>query len=137
MSSISSFQEDTLFEIRKILELPAATKKAILQQAILKRLEHTELRQRYIDVDEAHSETFRWILEEDSSAESNQMLKSRNVFLNWLSQGEGFFHIAGKLGSGKSTLMKFLTKHHNTTQYLHRWSSMWNRVSYTPQLCLM
>ena len=103
-----------MLEMRKILELPAATKEAMVQQAILKRLEHTELHQRYLEVDKAHAETFRWILEEDSSAESDQMCESRTLFCKWLFQGKGVFHIAGKLGSGKSTLMKFITKHPNT-----------------------
>jgi len=46
----------------------------------------------------------------------------REPFLHWLSAGNGVFHIAGKLGSGKSTLMKFLCDHERTTAELQKWA---------------
>jgi ABC-type molybdenum transport system ATPase subunit/photorepair protein PhrA len=45
-------------------------------------------------------------------------------FGNWLSSGNGIFHIAGKLGSGKSTLMKFLCDHQKTKTELQKWAGM-------------
>jgi len=45
-------------------------------------------------------------------------------FLRWLSSGDGIFHIAGKLGSGKSTLMKFLCEHPCTIWQLQKWAGM-------------
>jgi hypothetical protein len=45
-------------------------------------------------------------------------------FISWLSSGEGIFHISGKLGSGKSTLMKFLCEHKHTKVELQKWAGM-------------
>ncbi|KAI0106570.1 hypothetical protein F4776DRAFT_645778 [Hypoxylon sp. NC0597] len=41
----------------------------------------------------------------------------------WLKDGEGFFWIYGKPGSGKSTLMKFIVQHQRTWELLHKFSS--------------
>jgi hypothetical protein len=44
--------------------------------------------------------------------------KTGSIFMDWLSHGAGIFHIAGKPGSGKSTLMKFLCDDSRTTECL-------------------
>jgi ABC-type molybdenum transport system ATPase subunit/photorepair protein PhrA len=85
-----------------------------------------------------HESTFEWLLEdedpgdqENSQPVQNKMeeeeiiavkLKSRTMFLNWLSSLEGIFHISGKLGSGKSTLMKLLYTHPQTRTQLQEWA---------------
>ncbi|KAL9082858.1 MAG: hypothetical protein Q9165_008757 [Trypethelium subeluteriae] len=48
--------------------------------------------------------------------------KARLKFLRWLNSGSGIFHIVGKLGSGKSTLMKLLSKEAKTRQELQEWA---------------
>lgn len=52
----------------------------------------------------------------DAIAKQQDEIKrvARAKFTNWLSSGEGVFHISGKLGSGKSTLMKYLGDHPRT-----------------------
>jgi hypothetical protein len=47
---------------------------------------------------------------------------ARAKFTNWLSSGSGIFHISGKLGSGKSTLMKFICENHHTKNKLELWA---------------
>lgn len=47
----------------------------------------------------------------------------RTNFITWLEQGNGIFHISGKPGSGKSTLMKYLTQHPRTMEHLDIWAS--------------
>ncbi|CCT63223.1 related to small s protein [Fusarium fujikuroi IMI 58289] len=49
--------------------------------------------------------------------------ESREKFLTWLSAGTGIFHISGKMGCGKSTLMKFLSHHPGTRTRLDEWAS--------------
>lgn len=44
-------------------------------------------------------------------------------FTNWLRNESGIFHISGKPGAGKSTLMKFLYNNELTRQYLNDWSN--------------
>jgi NACHT domain len=44
-------------------------------------------------------------------------------FVDWLEHGEGIYWINGKPGSGKSTLMSFITSEHQTKEFLTNWSS--------------
>jgi ABC-type lipoprotein export system ATPase subunit len=51
--------------------------------------------------------------------------ESREKFTDWLSSTRAsfpFFHISGKLGSGKSTLMKYLCCHSRTMEELEKWA---------------
>ena len=43
-------------------------------------------------------------------------------FEDWLLHGQGVFHISGKPGSGKSTLMKMLCSHRRTASALRKWA---------------
>jgi ABC-type hemin transport system ATPase subunit len=47
---------------------------------------------------------------------------ARDALHSWLSAGTGIFHISGKLGSGKSTLMKYLCGHPSTKALLNEWA---------------
>lgn len=48
--------------------------------------------------------------------------ESREKFLGWLASPGAIFHIHGKLGSGKSTLMKFLSSHVRTRVEAKKWA---------------
>jgi len=48
--------------------------------------------------------------------------RARVSFLKWLLSGSGVFHISGKAGSGKSTLMKFLYSHGRVMDELRVWA---------------
>lgn len=74
---------------------------------------------RYSSIPEAHHQTLRWVFKEpcDQHEES-----STGNLLGWLQKGDGFFWVSGKPGSGKSTLMKFVTDHPQTLQALSIWS---------------
>src|SRR2546430_1940618 len=43
-------------------------------------------------------------------------------FLKWLRSGNRLFHISGKAGSGKSTLMKLLLDHEKSKRELEHWA---------------
>lgn len=47
---------------------------------------------------------------------------ARDNFTAWLRSRAGVFHISGKAGSGKSTLMKFLCSHKRTREELRIWA---------------
>ncbi|KAI8720028.1 NACHT domain-containing protein [Fusarium sp. LHS14.1] len=68
------------------------------------------MHRRIDQVHSAHVGTFDWILREGS-------------FVDWLSHGRGVFHIAGKPGSGKSTLMRFLCYDPHTEERLEQWAA--------------
>jgi hypothetical protein len=46
----------------------------------------------------------------------------QDSFLTWLKSSSQIYHISGKAGSGKSTLMKFLCHHPRVQQELDRWA---------------
>lgn len=56
--------------------------------------------------------------------ETVPMKECRQRFVRWLSAEASIFHISGKLGSGKSTLMRFLYSHPRTQQELEKWAGM-------------
>lgn len=63
-------------------------------------------------------------------------LAAGKLFIDWLSLGSRFFHILGKLGSGKSTLMKYLFKHERTKIELAQWADKCKR-SHSENLCFI
>ncbi|KAF5652541.1 hypothetical protein F25303_3167 [Fusarium sp. NRRL 25303] len=60
---------------------------------------------------------------ERTKGEIQMRHESRERFLTWLSSGTGIFHISGKMGCGKSTLMKFLSHHPGTRTRLDEWAN--------------
>ncbi|RYP75781.1 hypothetical protein DL770_007344 [Monosporascus sp. CRB-9-2] len=54
--------------------------------------------------------------------------ENRAIFLSWLQAGGGLFHISGKAGSGKSTLMKFLCRHRRIKEELGKWAADKNKT---------
>jgi ABC-type oligopeptide transport system ATPase subunit len=85
--------------------------------AFLKSLHFKQIKERQFEVKSAHTNTFEWIFKEES-------LK----FSQWLRSDNDIFWIAGKAGSGKSTLMKFLCKHYRTDKLLSQWAGSRNIV---------
>jgi hypothetical protein len=59
-----------------------------------------------------------------TAPDHKHLLQSGMLFIEWLASGDGIFHISGKLGSGKSTLMKYLYKHPRTRRELAKWAGM-------------
>ncbi|KAH7395861.1 hypothetical protein BKA64DRAFT_71611 [Cadophora sp. MPI-SDFR-AT-0126] len=72
---------------------------------------------RHETIPEAHKRTFEWIFRDpviDGKPWSN--------FVDWLKSGDGIYWINGKAGSGKSTLMKFIVDHDQTSELLGVWA---------------
>lgn len=59
-------------------------------------------------------------LEQDSNLK--KMNNARQLLQSWLKGGNTIFHISGKAGSGKSTLMKFICRHSQKTKHLAEWA---------------
>lgn len=125
-------------QVRRLLGLQEDALAAIYQQRILRSMRFDGMHERDDRVHLPHDSTFEWLLEDNepgdqeksqpalNRAEEEEMiavkLKSRTAFLSWLSSSEGIFHISGKLGSGKSTLMKLLYTHPQTHIQLQKWA---------------
>lgn len=80
---------------------------------ILQTISYDQLHEREFTIPEAHHRTFQWMLSTTSR---------ENTFVEWLRFKNGIFWIAGKAGSGKSTLMRFLVEHETTHQLLTQWA---------------
>lgn len=112
-------------------------------------LEHvyfgTSMFQREETLRPADEATFRWFVEGipskdggDSSSLSSKKRKREEAspdihfgaqkaevasrFQKWLRSGNGVFHISGKAGSGKSTLMKLILSTERTHEFLREWA---------------
>ncbi|KXG49909.1 uncharacterized protein PGRI_058770 [Penicillium griseofulvum] len=59
----------------------------------------------------------RWLRKQESLRKC-----TREEFLTWLDSGRYIFHISGKAGSGKSTLMKFLSESSRVKKRLESWA---------------
>jgi hypothetical protein len=81
-------------------------------------------------IGESHSSTFQWVFDDKIDAEWAS-------FSKWLKSDERIFWFSGKAGSGKSTLIKFLTKDPRTKECLAQWKPnadvisffLWNAVT--------
>lgn len=58
----------------------------------------------------------------EDQCEDQERSTTRDKFRKWLSSGNNIFHISGKPGAGKSTLMKFLSQDPSTKELLEEWA---------------
>ncbi|OPB36150.1 hypothetical protein A0O28_0109250 [Trichoderma guizhouense] len=93
------------------------------EQRILMGLRFKEIKRRSEAVFTARN-TFKWIFEDTIDLRDS---KVANGFKKWLKEQRGHFWIEGKAGSGKSTLMKFISTHANTKTYLSAWAASGNK----------
>ncbi|KAK0728333.1 hypothetical protein B0T26DRAFT_738708 [Lasiosphaeria miniovina] len=98
------------------------------------------MHQRYEAVEEAHTKNFASILDFGADADANansSKEQTRNVWpsdsdklrreakrklWNWVASPGGIFHISGRMGSGKSTLMKLLVESEEMRAKLEEWT---------------
>jgi hypothetical protein len=107
-------------QLQTIIESMKQATEAMKTTAILQNLHFPSMNERFRNVRESAPDTFRWIFEDPSrllSAEHELDIS----FPEWLRSGSGIFHIAGKPGSGKSTLMKFICEHEEVVPLLREW----------------
>ncbi len=143
---VAGFSAETQEQIRRLMDVQEDAFSAIVQRRILSSLEFDGIYDRSDMVEETYLHTFRWILDDHDggtcfcpffrfrcdesdelgefahSMEDDAMCLASENFTNWLSSGEGVFHISGKMGSGKSTLMKYLGDHKRTHAELLKWA---------------
>ncbi|KAE8412911.1 hypothetical protein BDV36DRAFT_300444 [Aspergillus pseudocaelatus] len=113
--------------LQELLNTPS---QALAETRILQGMASASMHQRENQIDEAHFETFRWIV--DDASKSHGLYRRR--FNQWVREGTGVFHISGKLGSGKSTLMKFPSTHKHTINGLEQWAGR-KRLTLDGLLC--
>lgn len=90
------------------------------RQNILKSLYFTQIRDRHDQIAVKHSQTLKWVLDDSKPDESDF-----DNFARWLAsstQDKNLYWISGKPGSGKSTLMRFLSDADETKSAIKAWS---------------
>jgi hypothetical protein len=90
-----------------------------IKARILLHLRFSVIRDREDRIESALTNTFEWIYD-DEIPDTGQF--TWNPFVRWLQSDSGLYWIAGKAGSGKSTLMKFLHSDPRTKEHLKVWT---------------
>ena len=93
--------------------------KSTTEYRILDSLSDMGMTARYEKIADAHAQTFEWIFKDYTHHRGSHY---RDAFTEWLTYGTSIFWVTGKAGSGKSTLMKFLSQHRLTSEILTHWS---------------
>ncbi|KAI0544422.1 hypothetical protein F4679DRAFT_564968 [Xylaria curta] len=126
-------QSDILVAVRTALATIAQASKDITVQDWLY---FPELLSRERAIDDAHENTFTWLLHDGDPNENfedhethyydyqrdPERSRNRGAMCKWLKSGSGIFYISGKAGSGKSTLMKHLAGAPQTREHLADWA---------------
>lgn len=97
----------------------------LVEENVLDVLSFGTMSDREEDIGEAHQNTFVWLLNPKAKSPQKQQWAD---FVEWLKSGRGLYWINGKAGSGKSTLMRFITKSDQTRTALLEWSGSSNLV---------
>lgn len=90
-------------------------------ELLLHSLNFQQQQDRYSTIEKPHSRTFSWIFQDNSHLETPWY-----NFVQWLRSDSGRDHlywVAGKPGSGKSTLMRFLYDDRRTHEILQQWAT--------------
>ena len=96
-------------------------KQVATSQQILDSLYFKELKEREANVKNSHAKTYHWMFTRNGPHHDVN-------FMDWLESGSSVYWIAGKAGSGKSTLMKMLCNHERTREALQLWAGKENRL---------
>lgn len=119
----ASLSHEAQEQLRALLGVSMTARDRALQHHIRTSLAFPEMHERRQIVEKAHIKTFRWLVEEVDPIQIRPVkADARARYIKWLGSGAGIFHIMGKPGSGKSTLMKFLSGHDRTSVELHKWA---------------
>lgn len=133
-------------QLEGLLGLTEHIANAAAQRRFLNSLAFEGMRGRVNTVEQAHFDTFQWVFQSDADTEDHENLEytinkdanleeegkaksaARALFNNWLLSGTDIFHVSGKIGAGKSTLMKYLCAHPETEAKLTTWAGASNRA---------
>lgn len=112
-----TLQQDNAHAIRALLEkLIAQANDTKIQQDLLASLQYEGMGARKDNISKTYGNTYEWVF--DPGEDQAQVAHLHE----WLRAGEGVFWVSGKPGSGKSTLMKFIQEHCQTTRLLQEWA---------------
>lgn len=85
-------------------------------QSLIRGLSFSAMHQREDSIHDNFEGTFQWVYYPRRDVD-----RPWDSFATWLTEGRGIYWIAGKAGSGKSTLMRMLHQNERTTDLLRTW----------------
>jgi hypothetical protein len=98
----------------------------IVEEAILTSLAFNSMDDRNQGVSAAYENTFKWIFDRAGDRRDNgDMIPQEEAtgFVEWLEcEDPSIYWITGIAGSGKSTLIKYISEHESAHQHLTRWA---------------
>ncbi|KAF5965994.1 hypothetical protein FBULB1_11921 [Fusarium bulbicola] len=94
----------------------------LINDFILESLSYKSMHDRESQVTEAHAKTLDWIFD-NSPIDQPLRQNFRDSFVSWLSTTKpgAIYWITGKPGSGKSTLVRYLSQHPVALYHLRKW----------------
>ncbi|KAK7923596.1 hypothetical protein PG985_007667 [Apiospora marii] len=124
--TVKSLEPTALEQVRMLLAQSDQAIEKAGQILILKRLQDETMDLRFSDVPQAHANTLSWIFQDSDTYD--EKLKARTAYNLWLRKtasetDKSIFHICGKPGAGKSTLVKYLCTQQATMDGLREWAS--------------
>ncbi|KAK8043925.1 hypothetical protein PG994_012763 [Apiospora phragmitis] len=146
--TVKTLEPSAIEQLRLLLALSDEAIEKAAQALVLKHLEDKNMDLRFSDIHRAHTKTLSWIydgLDESlrstwdpyskhriSEATFDTMAMARSDYISWLNSrlnnDKAIFHICGKPGAGKSTLVKYLCTHEATMNGLREWAAGKNLV---------
>jgi hypothetical protein len=102
---------EAIEQLRDLVGLSDQVMVDVANRRVLEKVAKPKLMDRYDEVDAASTETISWILG-----------PAGHSFTQWLERGSGFFNVKGKLGAGKSSLLKFLCEWPEAKKHLQGWA---------------
>lgn len=106
-----------------LLTIQAVVGDTHIQHRILRQLVFEDMNSRAIQIPKAAPDTYNWTVEDGPFNEMDERARAWQLFLEWLRVGDKILHVSGNPGSGKSTLMKFLSQHERTKEELQVWAA--------------
>jgi hypothetical protein len=119
---LQNSNDDLLERLTTLLESFEKAQNKVKEKHILNSLAFADMDARFHTIHAAEPKTFDWIFNDPDILREKESSLVIN-FTDWLKSGSDIFHIVGKPGSGKSTLMKFLCEHEATEEHLQEWAS--------------
>jgi energy-coupling factor transporter ATP-binding protein EcfA2 len=93
-----------------------------MERNIIASLKFDQMTMRYSTIPDAYPNTFEWIFSPSDSPNEGQPATTFRQWLEKDNKSGGMFCVSGKAGSGKSTLMKYLCRHHQVIDGLAAWA---------------
>lgn len=101
-------------------ETPKELNERLHIQKLLAWLSFPAIDYRRAAIVQPHGKTFRWAFQSKLQATDEGVAGSR--FTKWLREKDGLYWIQGILGSGKSTLMRYIVEHPLLHKHLQLWA---------------